>query len=91
MDLTQKGNWENLRNETFDGEKFVYTSSWKIPHRGIFEFDYASTVRPESEAEPMEEDLFEEVRHCEERSAELRLRYFATARSEATSIKNTMN
>ncbi|GMH50206.1 hypothetical protein TL16_g00716 [Triparma laevis f. inornata] len=60
LDLTQKGNWENLRNETFDGEKFVYTSSWKIPHRGIFEFDYVSTVRPESEAEPMEEDLFEE-------------------------------
>ena len=47
LDLTQKGNWENLRNETFDGEKFVYTSSWPIPHHGIFEFDYVSTVRPE--------------------------------------------
>ncbi|GMI04608.1 hypothetical protein TrVE_jg9920 [Triparma verrucosa] len=58
LDLTQKGNWENLRNETFDGEKFIYTSSWPIPHHGIFEFDYVSTVRPESEAEPMEVDDF---------------------------------
>ena len=34
---------------------------------------------------------FDEVRHCEERSDKLRLRYFATARSEATSIKNIIN
>ncbi|GMH79417.1 hypothetical protein TL16_g08138 [Triparma laevis f. inornata] len=33
-----------------------------------------------------EEKNNKEVRHCEERSDELRLRYFATARSEATSI-----
>ena len=61
LDLTQKGNWENFRNEMFDSEKFSYTSSWLIPHRGIFEFDYVSTVRPESEAKPMskyEHELF---------------------------------
>ena len=32
-----------------------------------------------------------EVRHCEERSDELGVRCFATARSEATSIKNIVN
>ena len=60
LDLTQKGNWENFRNETFDGEKWVYASGWKVPHRGIFEFDYVSTVRPESEAEPMGLEEFDE-------------------------------
>ena len=34
---------------------------------------------------------FGEVRHCEERSDELGLRYFATAKSEATVIKNIVN
>jgi len=38
----------------------VYTSSWKIPERGIFEFDFVSTVRPESEAEEMDDCEFTE-------------------------------
>ena len=60
IDLTQKGNWENFRNETFDGVAFVYAPAWEIPERGIFEFDYVSTVRPESEAVEMEDEMFKE-------------------------------
>ena len=55
MDLTQKGNWENFRYETYNGVGFVYDNLWKIPTSGTFEFDYVSTVRPESEATPMED------------------------------------
>ena len=59
MDLTQKGNWENLRNETYNGEPFSYTTNFEIPDKGIFEFDYVSTVRPESEAVPMSDSEFD--------------------------------
>lgn len=39
---------------------FAYSNSWKIPETGIFEFDYVSTVRPESEAVEMDDDVFED-------------------------------
>ena len=59
MDLTQKGNWDNMRNETYNGEPFAYNTNWEIPESGILEFDYVSTVRPESEAMPMSDYEFE--------------------------------
>lgn len=59
LDLTQKGNWENFRNESYDGVPFTYDHLWKIPSRGTFEFDYVSTVRPESEATELTDEDFD--------------------------------
>ncbi|RHZ19222.1 hypothetical protein DYB26_009800, partial [Aphanomyces astaci] len=47
-DTSQHMNWENFRNETLDGEKFVLTTSFfnSLPQCGHLEFDYVSTSRP---------------------------------------------
>ena len=46
-------------------EPLVYTSDWEIPSKGIFECDYVSPIRPPDDAEPAEEDMFNEfIRDC---------------------------
>ncbi|RHY25843.1 hypothetical protein DYB25_004230, partial [Aphanomyces astaci] len=46
-DTSQHMNWENFRNETLDGEKFVLTTSFfnSLPQCGHLEFDYALSHR----------------------------------------------
>ena len=31
-DFSEKANWENFRNEEFDGQPFTYTSGWQVGH-----------------------------------------------------------
>jgi hypothetical protein len=53
-DTSQKNNWFNFRNETYDLQKdnFVFTKEFlsKLPNTGILEFDYVSTTRPQKYA-----------------------------------------
>merc|ERR1711988_233529 len=50
-DLSQKGNNECWRNETYEGEAFEYSPlTFQVPATGILELDYATFVRPPSKA-----------------------------------------
>jgi hypothetical protein len=62
-DLSQKGNWENFRNEEFDSEPFTYTPAWQLPQRGVWTFDYISSTRPPADALPLAHDEFEQLVH----------------------------
>ena len=42
---SQSGNFQNFRNETFDGRNFVSGADFALPPRGTWEFDYFSTRR----------------------------------------------
>lgn len=54
-DTSQKGNWENFRNETMNGRQVLLNSNWflKIPRYGKVRFDYVSTTRPGKAAKQM--------------------------------------
>ncbi|GMH77693.1 hypothetical protein TL16_g07497 [Triparma laevis f. inornata] len=59
-DTSQKGNWENFRNETFNGKSIKLDSNWftKIPHLGKLKVDYVSTTRAGKAAKPLSERRF---------------------------------
>ena len=46
-DTSQKGDWDNMRNETLDGEPYDFdeakVNSGGLPKHGTLEFDYVST------------------------------------------------
>eukprot|EP00929_Paragymnodinium_shiwhaense_P087200 TRINITY_DN47467_c0_g1_i1.p1 TRINITY_DN47467_c0_g1~~TRINITY_DN47467_c0_g1_i1.p1 ORF type:complete len:1949 (-),score=493.08 TRINITY_DN47467_c0_g1_i1:248-6094(-) len=63
-DLSQVGNMQCLRNEMFDGMRFVYHSDWCLPARGQLEFDFVAPRRPEKAAKPLADEpwgFFEEA------------------------------
>ena len=57
-DLSQHGNGENVRRSFYNGELFVYTSTWVVPRTGVWEFDYVSPIRPNEHAQIMPHDKF---------------------------------
>jgi hypothetical protein len=54
-DTSQHNNWENFRNETFNGEAVMLsTKFWDdIDEHGKLEFDYVSTARPGENVKPV--------------------------------------
>eukprot|EP00753_Platysulcus_tardus_P011172 PLAT3273.4.p1 GENE.PLAT3273.4~~PLAT3273.4.p1 ORF type:complete len:991 (+),score=433.08 PLAT3273.4:1-2973(+) len=46
MDISQKGNFQPLRNETMNGVAFTFGPTWVLPDSGWLEFDYVATTRP---------------------------------------------
>ncbi|CAM9653958.1 unnamed protein product [Chrysoparadoxa australica] len=57
---SQKGNWQNFRNEKFNNEDMVLTPSWFVclPSYGVLVFDYVSTSRPDHHYRPLPEQRF---------------------------------
>ncbi|EQC36905.1 hypothetical protein SDRG_05733 [Saprolegnia diclina VS20] len=62
-DTSQHGNWENFRNELFDGKPVVLTSAFfqNVPSKGKLEFDYVSTSRPKRGTKPMSTRRFQQL------------------------------
>lgn len=62
-DTSQHGNWTNFRNETLNGEAIEITHDLlsESPYTGILEFDYVSTTRPPTGAEPISPQDFQTV------------------------------
>ncbi|RHY32083.1 hypothetical protein DYB32_002884 [Aphanomyces invadans] len=60
---SQHMNWENFRNETLDGEKFVLTTSFfnSLPQCGRLEFDYVSTSRPPKGSKALSNRRYEQL------------------------------
>ena len=60
-DTSQKGNWENFRNERFNDKPITLTGRWtlELPKTGILKFDYVSTTRPRTGVKPMSERRYE--------------------------------
>lgn len=54
-DTSPFGNWSRWRNETLDGEPFVFHEAWTLPDVGILQFDYVSSRR-----------VFEDSRHIKQ-------------------------
>ena len=59
-DTSQKGNWENFRNETFNGKIIKLDSNWftRIPRMGKLKVDYVSTTRCGKAAKPLSDRRF---------------------------------
>lgn len=55
LDTSQKGNWQNFRNEFYEDKPVEITSSWFVdmPPRGRLKFDYVSTRRPRKSTRPL--------------------------------------
>ena len=55
LDTSQKGNWQNFRNEFYEDKPVEITSSWFVdmPTRGRLKFDYVSTRRPRRGSRPL--------------------------------------
>ena len=69
-DFSRMGNRSCWRNETLNGEPFVFEESWVMPPGGLLELDFVSPQRPYADALPLSnEDL--EVRACGNRRASL--------------------
>ncbi|OQS06210.1 hypothetical protein THRCLA_01739 [Thraustotheca clavata] len=62
-DTSQHGNWENFRNELFEGKPIILTSTFfqNIPNKGKLEFDYVSTSRPKRGTKPMSTRRFQQL------------------------------
>ena len=47
-DTSQKGNWQNFRNEFLDEKPIEISTAWfaTMPKKGTLRFDYVSTLRP---------------------------------------------
>ncbi|CAM9587870.1 unnamed protein product, partial [Discosporangium mesarthrocarpum] len=60
FDVSQKGNWENVRNETLNGKPFRFRSDKfeSPPSAGTLEFDYVSTSRTSHGMQPMSSKRF---------------------------------
>jgi len=54
-DVSQRGNYEMLRNEEHNEVPFTYTRDWALPSHGRFCFDYSSIRRPLSTETAMPE------------------------------------
>jgi len=52
-DFSRMGNWSCWRNESVDGEPFVFQESWVMPNEGTLELDYVTTRRCSADAKPM--------------------------------------
>lgn len=59
-DTSEKGNFCNWRFERYNCEPFVYNQYWKIPRKGVLEFDYVSTSRPPKGSVAISEERLEE-------------------------------
>ena len=59
-DTSQKGTWDNFRNESINKELLKLDSHWfnKIPQFGKLRFDYISTTRHSKASKPMSEKRF---------------------------------
>jgi len=78
-DLSQNGNQQCWRNESYDNVPFQFSpSSFPIPTTGVLELDYATFVRPPKKATPLEEEVFERLRD--------QLREQLSARGEESAI-----
>ena len=44
-DCSQKGNYQNLRNESLNRRSFHFGSDFILPNEGEFQFDYQTSVR----------------------------------------------
>eukprot|EP00927_Polykrikos_kofoidii_P054092 TRINITY_DN48573_c0_g1_i1.p1 TRINITY_DN48573_c0_g1~~TRINITY_DN48573_c0_g1_i1.p1 ORF type:complete len:571 (-),score=94.89 TRINITY_DN48573_c0_g1_i1:216-1682(-) len=53
-DISQRGNYEMLRNETHNEVSFTYGRDWGLPSRGLLRFDFSSVRRPLPNAQAME-------------------------------------
>jgi hypothetical protein len=60
LDTSQKGDWDNMRNETLNGKPYDFNehkvNSGELPRTGTLEFDYVSTeirFRMAANAQPM--------------------------------------
>ncbi|OQR99349.1 hypothetical protein ACHHYP_06946 [Achlya hypogyna] len=60
---SQHGNWENFRNEVYDGKPVILTSTFfqSVPTKGKLEFDYVSTARPKRGTKPMSTRRFQQL------------------------------
>jgi len=54
-DVSQRGNYEMLRNEEHNELPFMYSRDWLLPSYGWLRFDYSSIRRPPSSVAPMPE------------------------------------
>jgi hypothetical protein len=45
-DMSQRGNYETLRNEAWNEVPFTYDRGWSLPNRGSLRFDFSSVRRP---------------------------------------------
>lgn len=61
MDISQRGNQSQVRNELFEGRRPSCKSicDWQLPLYGKLEFDFVGGPRPPAGVEPMQEDLFQ--------------------------------
>ena len=55
LDTSQKGNWQNFRNEFYEDKALELNSSWFVdmPRRGRLKFDFVSTRRPKKSTRPL--------------------------------------
>lgn len=54
-DISQRGTYEMLRNESHNEVRFNYNREWMLPSHGWFRFDYSSVRRPRSDGGKMTE------------------------------------
>ncbi len=60
-DTSDDGYFMNFRNETLNGEPFIWNGVFVVPAAGILEFDYVSTGRPSFDAMPITAGALEVV------------------------------
>lgn len=62
-DTSQNGNWNNWRNEKFNGRSIVLDDDFfdNLPTHGILEFNYVPTSRPPLDAIPVTNDEIQEI------------------------------
>lgn len=57
-DVSQAGNYQCLRNESFNCTRFVYGPEWAPPQHGVVEFDISIPERPPKSEKAMREDAW---------------------------------
>ena len=59
-DTSQKGTWDNFRNETFNKDVLQLNSQWfnHVPQFGKLRFDYVSSTRQGKAVKPMSDRRF---------------------------------
>ena len=45
-------------------DRIIYRNTWEIKNDGIFECDYVSPIRPPDNAEPVDDEIFNDFRGC---------------------------
>jgi hypothetical protein len=61
-DVSQRGNYQYLRNESLDGKSFVYRTDWLLPTSGMLEFDLVIPKRLPKTSKVLDEEVFQQLK-----------------------------